>query len=298
MLTQLHVLLSYKCIFACDHCFVFSGPDAEGAFTLSQMRQVFDEAEKIGTVDTFYFEGGEAFLFYPLLLESVRMARARGFKVGIVTNAYFATSDENAELWLRPLAELGIADFSVSDDAFHFGEEVQNAAKRARAVAGRLGMPAASICIEAPRVEAGAGHEKGAAIIGGDVVFRGRAVETLAEGLPRTAPERFTECPFEDLQNPERVHLDPYGHVHLCQGVSMGNMWATPLAALVRDYDPAAHPISGPLLRGGPAALAQAHGVSLEAGYVDACHLCYETRRALLDRFPQYLAPGQVYGLA
>jgi len=30
---------------------------------------------------------------------------------------------------------------------------------------------------------------------------------------------------------------------------------------------------------------------------VDACHLCYRTRQALLERFPEYLAPRQVYGL-
>jgi hypothetical protein len=34
-----------------------------------------------------------------------------------------------------------------------------------------------------------------------------------------------------------------------------------------------------------------------EDAYVDACHLCYRARQALLDRFPEYLAPRQVFGL-
>ena len=40
-------------------------------------------------------------------------------------------------------------------------------------------------------------------------------------------------------------------------------------------------------------------GVSLphEDAYVDECHLCFLARKALLQRFPQYLAPKQVYGL-
>ena len=299
MLTGLHILLSYKCIFECDHCFLYSGPGAEGTFTLSQMRQVYDEAEKIGTVNTFYFEGGEAFLFYPLLVESIKEARARGFKVGIVTNAYFATSEENADLWLRPLAALGIADFTVSDDAFHFGDEVANAAKRARKAAEALGIPTGAISLEEPTVQIGQDEaNKGQPVVSGGVMFRGRAVETLTAGLPTRAWVSFTECPYEKLESPGRVHLDAYGNVHLCQGLSMGNMWTTPLSTLVKDYDPAAHPIVGPLMRGGPAALTRAHNVAHEAGYVDACHLCYAARLALLDRFPQVLAPRQVYGLA
>jgi len=93
------------------------------------------------------------------------------------------------------------------------------------------------------------------------------------------------------------VHVDPHGHVHICQGISMGNLWETPLADLVRDYQAEAHPICGPLLKGGPALLAEEHGVPHEEGYVDACHFCYLTRKQLLDRFPKALAPGQVYGL-
>ena len=53
----------------------------------------------------------------------------------------------------------------------------------------------------------------------------------------------------------------------------------------------------GPLSRGGPVALAKEYGVELDAEFVDECHYCTLVRRALIDRFPQYLAPRQVYGL-
>ena len=77
----------------------------------------------------------------------------------------------------------------------------------------------------------------------------------------------------------------------------MGNMWETPLSALVRDYHADSHPVCGPLLNGGPAALAVQYDVQHEEEYVDECHFCYLLRLALMDRFPQYLAPRQVYGL-
>jgi hypothetical protein len=298
MLKGIHFLLSYKCDSECDHCFVYSSPQAKGTFTLDQMKRVFDELTKIQTIEWIYFEGGEPFLFYPLMCEGIRIAGGMGFKTGIVTNAYWAESEEDAGLWLEPLRDLGVSDLSISDDAFHYEDNNTSPAKHALNAARRLGMSSGSICIDKPTVEEGIDKEqdKGKPVIGGGVMFRGRAVEKLTEGLPRRTWEEFTECPYEDLKNPERVHLDAYGNIHLCQGLSMGNMWDVPLSKIVKQYDADLHPICRPLVNGGPALLAKKYDVWHEDGYVDACHMCYLVRRALIDRFPQYLVPTSVYG--
>lgn len=299
MLTGVHILLSYRCNLACDHCFLYSGPNAKGTFTLPQVRDVLDQAVELGTVGWVYFEGGEPFLFYPSLLEGIRLAKARGLRVGVVTNAYGAISGEDALVWLRPLAELGVDHLSISDDPFHYGADPDNPARRASAVARDLGIPTAPICIEKPVVDAlpGNGQAKGAPVIGGGAMFRGRAVETLTQGLPQRPWQELTRCPHEELRSPMRVHIDPYGHVHLCQGVVLGNIWQRRLSKLIAGYAPDSHPICGPLLAGGPAGLARAYGIVPEAGYVDECHFCFLVRRALLGRFPEHLAPVQVYGL-
>jgi len=296
MLTGAHILLTYRCSFECDHCFVYSSPQARGTFTLDQLETVFEELVRIGTIERVYFEGGEAFLYYPLMVEGVRAARGKGFEVGIVTNSYWATTERDAELWLRPLCEMGIADLSLSDDPFHYEDEKENLARHALAAAERLGMPVGAISIEAPRVE-DREQARGEPVIGGSTMFRGRAVERLLEGLPTRPWQDFTECPYEDLRDPARVHLDPYGNVHLCQGLCVGNMWQTPLSELIRGYDCASHPVCRPLAEGGPALLATEYGAEHSDEYVDACHFCYALRLALLDRFPEYLAPRQVYGL-
>lgn len=299
MLTGVHFLLSYKCDSECDHCFVYSSPKAGGTFTLAQMKGVFDELARIETIQSIYLEGGEPFLFYPLMCEGIRIARDMGFKTGIVTNAYWATSEEDAELWLRPLRDLGLSDLSISDDAFHYDDEKASPAKRALAAAVKLGMGHGSICIDRPTIEMDADSEptRGEPVIGGSTMLKGRAVEKLVEGLPRRPWHEFTECPYEDLRDPRRVHLDAYGNVHLCQGLSMGNMWETPLSEMVKGYDAELHPVCKPLIDGGPARLVQQYEVQHEDEYVDACHICYLARRALLDRFPQYLGPRLVYGL-
>jgi hypothetical protein len=264
------------------------------------LQTLYSEIEKIGTVKKVYFEGGEAFLYYPLMAEGIRIARGMGLDVGIVTNGYWATGIEDAKLWIEPLHKLGIADFSVSNDTFHHSGGSVNPAEPAYAAAMQLGMAAGTIRIEEATVQPGScdADEKGAPVIGGNVRFRGRAAEKLTAGLPTKPWAQLISCPDEDLDDPGRVHVDAMGNVHICQGLSMGNMWETPLSQLVRDYGPQSHPICGPLIRGGPAALAREYRVQHDEEYVDECHFCYTVRKKLADRFPETLAPRLVYGLS
>jgi hypothetical protein len=93
------------------------------------------------------------------------------------------------------------------------------------------------------------------------------------------------------------VHLDPLGNIHICQGISLGNIYQDELTDICSAYDPEAHPISGPLLAGGPAGLVNRYQLPHEEAYADACHLCYTARCALRSRFPEYLLPDQMYGI-
>jgi hypothetical protein len=298
MLTGIHFILTYACTFECDHCFLYCSPWSRGTFTISQVTDVLDEARRVGTVEWIFFEGGEPLLYFPLLLEGIKRAAERRFKVGVVTNAYGAGSEADARLWLEPLAKAGLSSISISNDVYHYGEEKENPAAIASRAAGRLGMDVSSISIEPPVVRQSStdADDKGRPVIGGGAMFRGRAVETLTDNLPTRPWREFRECPYEALEAPSRVHVDSYGHVHICQGISMGNMWEHALSDIIAKYRPDAHPVCGPLLRGGPARLATVHGVVPRAGYVDACHFCFLTRKAMVQRFPGYLAPGQVYG--
>ena len=206
MLTGIHFLLTYACNFECDHCFLYCSPNSEGTFTLKQIREILDETMKLGTIEWIYFEGGEPFLYYPIMLEGIKMSHERGFKSGVVTNSYWATAVEDAALWLKPLVQQKVADISISDDAFHHGEDEDTPAKTALAALKSFGTSGKSICIEKPTIEINLDQEKGAPVIGGGALLRGRAVEKLLEGLPKKHWEEFTECPYENLKDPESSH--------------------------------------------------------------------------------------------
>ena len=106
----------------------------------------------------------------------------------------------------------------------------------------------------------------------------------------------FRTCAFEDLKEPGRVHVDPFGNLHICQGLTVGNLFRSPLAEICAEYDVATHPVTGPLHRGGPVELVEACGLSKSGKYADACHMCYEARLKLRERFPDFLGPDQMYG--
>jgi hypothetical protein len=121
-LSGLHLLLTYECNYECDHCFVWGGPTQTGTMTLEIIGQILEQATALGTIEWIYFEGGEPFLYYDTLLAGVRQARESGFRVGIVSNAYWATSDAEAEKQLQPLVGL-VEDLSISSDAYHGKED-------------------------------------------------------------------------------------------------------------------------------------------------------------------------------
>jgi len=294
-LTGVHLLLTYECNFECDHCFVWGSPRQRGTLSAEQILEILEQAMQLGTVEWIYFEGGEPFLYRAELVQAVGRARRMGFRVGIVSNAFWATSVSEAMTCLEPLAGL-VEDLSISSDRYHADESPSPETRNARECASRLGIPVGFISIEGPEI-ADSGAVIGQIPAGASgVMHRGRAAAMLSHRVAKQPWQHFTTCPFEDLRSPDRVHVDPLGNVHICQGISLGNVFRRPLEQICADYAPERHPITGPLLAGGPAELARRFEVPHGESYADACHLCYETRCALRSRFPEILTPGQVYG--
>jgi MoaA/NifB/PqqE/SkfB family radical SAM enzyme len=297
-INELDLLLTYKCNFECDHCFVFGSPNATGVMKISDIREILRQAKKIESINWIIIEGGEPVLYYPILLWGLMEAKRQGFKTGFITNAYWATSVEDAKEWLKPISRIGVSDATVSDDLFHYGDGEENLSTYAFQAAKELRVPVSKISILQPERYMLGKEWKGKPVREGAVLFKGRPAEKLVEGLPRKPWQEFDKCLDEDFSNQKRVHIDPFGYVHLCQGIAMGNMKKTPLRTLFEQFDPYRHPICGPVLKGGPAELIRTYNVDHEEGYVDECHLCYSTRLKLRKRFPEILAPNQMYGVA
>ncbi len=295
-LTGLHLLLTYECNFECDHCFVWGGPRQTGTMTLGQVRHILREAHELGTVEWLWLEGGEPFLYYPIMLRTALEAAQMGFKVGLLSNAYWATEVEDAVEWLQPFAGV-IDDLAISTDLYHFSEKVSQQSKHVREAAAKLGIPVGVIQVAEPEAS-DAAAAKGTLPPGQTrVMYRGRAAAKLVDRAQQRSWMEYTQCPYEELREPARVHVDPFGHLHICQGISVGNLFDAPLVEICETYDAEMHPITGPLLKGGPAELVSRYSLPHKEQYADACHLCDTARRSLRDTFPKVLGPDQMYGV-
>lgn len=295
-LSGLHFLLTYQCIFECDHCFVWGSPKQTGTFTLEQIRKVLNQAKDVATIKTIYFEGGEPFLYYPILRKGIQLASRLEFKTGIVTNGYWATSEQDAAEWLKPFKGI-ITDLSISSDLYHYSEKISRQAQNIRSAAARLGIPVGVISIAQPETKSELKTDSQPVTDEGKIMYRGRAVEKLVPKSSQRDWSQFISCPYEDLERPRRVHVDPYGNVHICQGISIGNLFHVPLKEICKTYNPHNHPIVAPLLKNGPVELVHLYKLPHKEIYADACHLCYESRRQLMKQFPELLCPNQMYGV-
>ena len=295
-LSSLHILLTYRCLFECEHCFVWGSPKQEAVFSLADLEQVLDQAAAVPSIRSVYFEGGEPFLYYPILLAGVQAAAARGLEVGVVTSGYWGTTVDDAVEWLQPMAG-ALRNVSVSTDLLHYDQVISSESRNILAACEQLKIPVSTIICELPEEAPDAPSQtRGEPVEGGAILFRGRAVPSFARQSPGHPWDSFDECPFEDLADPGRVHLDPLGNLHVCQGLVMGNLFEVPLGRILLAYDPDADPVVSPLLRGGPAELVRAHDLPHAETYADACHLCYTARDRLRERYPSILRPGQMYG--
>lgn len=276
---RLQVLVTQRCVYRCSHCYVWGCPEQEPAMTIAEMQRVLWDAHALNSVHQVTFDGGEPFLYYPVLLEGLRLARFLGFETRVVTSGDWAVDEASARCWLAPIREAGIGELVVGSTAFHAAMRDPPRGDAAVTVAESLGL----------RVLRSPAGDKA-------ICFRGRAAVRLVAGRPRLPWRSFTSCTHLDLREPEELIVDPEGMVHLCHGVVLGNLYWQTLAEIAGSYDPDSDPVLRPLAQGGPALLAEEHGIVMEEGAVDACHLCYTTRCRLRARYPDRLGPDSMYG--
>jgi hypothetical protein len=249
-------------------------------------------------VDKISIEGGEPFLYYPIMVKAVTEAVKLGFHVEILSNCYWATCPEDALEWLLPISDDKNVSLSLSSDLYHGSsfeiEEVKNAVNAAK----KLNMNVGVLAIKHQKTDTlYPGEIGGAKVSLSTLMYKGRAAKKLSKEADKVSWDELTKCPYEDLVNPKRVHIDPSGYVHVCQGISIGNGWRTPFSKIVEEYNPYENPIIEPLIRGGPKALVEEFDTSHERYYADACHLCYVARCMLRKKLPDILAPNEMYGV-
>jgi hypothetical protein len=293
-----HILLTYNCSLRCKHCYVFSDQRAPGKISFSQVSRYLNDGRKMQGIEWIYFGGGEPFTQYPLLLKAIQRARKLNYRVGVETNGYFARTIEAGIRMLKPLKNMGVEDLRISNDRLHYKNPRTSPANNALSAAHELGIPTTEVRTSTPGVEESTPISscKPDKIDEPSFIFAGRAAELLAEQYAGVEAVSLTSCPHPDLGNPERVFVDAYGFVQICPGIAIGNACQVPLNEILGNYEIQKHEILSVLALEGPAGLVKLSGLPADSKFADACHGCFSSRKLLIDQYPAWLGPRQVYG--
>jgi organic radical activating enzyme len=140
-LSNIGLLLTYKCTTACPHCVVEAGPHRKEEMLLEQAFSWIEQARAYGNgcqIVGLALTGGEPFSVMDKLIQVSNYGRDLGFLISVVTNAYWAATEEAALSVLQKLPAIRM--LSISTDVYHQKTiPLQSAINAARA-AKKLGL--------------------------------------------------------------------------------------------------------------------------------------------------------------
>jgi MoaA/NifB/PqqE/SkfB family radical SAM enzyme len=118
-LSNIGLMLTYKCTVSCAHCIVKAGPHRKEEVLLEDAFYWLDQIKDYnkGNVQGIAFTGGEPFYNFDNLLKICNYANNLGFIVSVVTNAFWAKTKDDAVNMLNQLASLHM--ISISTDIPH-----------------------------------------------------------------------------------------------------------------------------------------------------------------------------------
>jgi hypothetical protein len=271
------------------------------------------------SLDWITFRGGEPFLFYETLKRCIEIGYRLGQReVAVITNGHWGGSSRNAQTKLQELKKVGLTSICFSVDAFHQEfipfRSVHTAINAARAIGFNKIVVTSHFLgsIDSKNSFNQKTEEylerlhlpEDFTIDRHSLSVEGRAAEQLAGYLRCKAGIPSGKCVLPDsagetLKDPKTIEIDFLGNVTICPGLCIGNGKKESLSRIIREYDYKQHLIIKLLVEGGPhelLGLLDDRGNVGYGKYVSSCHLCYELRRQLRARYPEFLAPESCYG--
>lgn len=139
-LCNVGLLLTYKCTIACAHCIVQAGPDRKEEMPLKSAIKWLDEIKDYGDnrILAVSLTGGEPFYNLDHLIQIADHANSLDLAVSVVSNAFWATSKEEAKRILAMCSSIRM--ISVSTDIPHQKSIPFENVKNAIWAAKKLGM--------------------------------------------------------------------------------------------------------------------------------------------------------------
>jgi organic radical activating enzyme len=118
-LSNIGLMLTYKCTISCAHCIVKAGPHRKEEMPLEKAFEWLDQIKNYQdrTIQGIALTGGEPFYNFDNLIKICNYTNNLGFIVSVVTNAFWANTKDEAVETLTKLSSLHMV--SLSTDIHH-----------------------------------------------------------------------------------------------------------------------------------------------------------------------------------
>jgi organic radical activating enzyme len=311
--TSLGLHITDRCNAKCLHCAFYCGPEINGCMGIEEAKQYVTDANELGA-EIVCVTGGEPML-YPVLVKKIisECKRLSFSQTWLFTNGFWAHDKSEASATAMRLKKLGLTKMFLSVDFFHQAhvpiESVKNAIEASLKSSLEVSVDARFIGEPSEKNEFNSATQAHLEFLGNlltrvevikaQPMFVGRAAESLAKHvkmkplsgiLAETCPGAW---PGGTLESPLGVDVDEFGFVTICPGLSIGNAREVSLRKIVEDYNYRDFAVIAAIRDGGLKGLtnlASKHGFAPRRAYVNACHLCYETRKFLGKYLPEALS--------
>lgn len=297
-LARVNFRFTYHCNIACRHCYNSSGPKLKARrIALEPMLAIIADMPEVG-IGALTLTGGEPFLYIDELLRLIAAGREAGLgEIKILTNAYWAASEERADRMLARLADAGFMtaaqdQIKASTGSYHLEfvpfDRIVTLARRYHARFRRRLIVDCELASGDSQLRADILRQVRDARIEDLIRLRFRSIESVGRGATlEQQPQSVIDEPCDEIK---QIVFDPDGSVRPCcglnsenKGVVVGRLHDHGLRALVKRMQ------NDPLLQfiaSEPMDSLFDH-VPREAGlrrFSGKCHLCQHAVGAMADK--------------
>lgn len=317
-ISEFEIALSYKCSTQCAFCYANCSPNFSKVIDLPLALRCINSISSEYKLRTIGLLGGEPTLHRPVLLSLISQARANNIpNIMMFTNGEWGRNISEIEKMCFELKNAGLTEIILSVDYFHqLTIPLENCLQIAsKATENGLRVRFSMCCLE--NISSDNIVDKRNREIQGKISsllnvpiqyqtlrFFGRASKLITH-YPKlhSATEVNHPCLHKDffgsLQCPTGFLIDCFGHVQICDGISIGNVYSQPLNKIIQNYSVKDNIILKTLFEEGPIGLNKFNQeIEFKKSknlFVDNCHLCYYIRKLIHKKFSDVLSPQHFY---
>lgn len=113
------IMATFQCTAECEECCFECSPRLHEKASFDEIKLFIDQISDIPSIKYLVFTGGECFINFSLLRDSIKYASSKNLPVRCVTNSFWATSPEIAMKKISELTKAGLQEINLSTGDDH-----------------------------------------------------------------------------------------------------------------------------------------------------------------------------------